>query len=338
MRPGPARRPWLAVGVALAAAISAAWAFGPRPGTSPQRVAAGVHLGENAVGGMATADVRTLLATLSPQSRVPPVEPRYDADTRGNVPGLDGIELDVEGTLSALLKAAPGSSLGYVYRAIPPAKTLADLPLAPIYRGNPEKPAVAVLINVAWGNEWIGPLLDVLNRHQAKATWFLMGDWAKANPDLAGEIARQGHEIASHGYSAVEWDRLGRQQMLDQISRADQAIEAATRVRPFWFSTHKGVVNEGILRAARDLGHETVTWTVDTVDWRKPAVDWMVSRVLQRAGPGALILMHPTERTPEALDRILTGLEARGLESVVLSDLLSPKRLPVQPAPAGPSE
>ncbi|MBE3591214.1 MAG: polysaccharide deacetylase family protein [Firmicutes bacterium] len=186
---------------------------------------------------------------------------------------------------------------------------------------------MAVEINVAWGDEWIPALLDVLDRHRAKATWFLMGDWAEAHPQLARQIAQRGHEIASHGYSAVDWDRLDRKAILDQISRADQAIERATGVRPFWFSTHKGVVNEEILKAARELGHETVMWTADTVDWMNPTVEWMVGRVMKKAGPGALILMHPTERTPEALDRILSALEARGLKVVTVGELLSTRRL-----------
>ncbi|MBX6350894.1 MAG: polysaccharide deacetylase family protein [Clostridia bacterium] len=328
----------VALGLAAAACAALALALLARAPGEPQRVAAGVHLEEADVSGLSADEVRTLLASLAPGLRVAPIEPRVDPDTRGLVPGLDGLELDVEATLDALLHAAPGETVAYRMRAVPPRKTLADLPLGAVYRGNPAKPAFAILINVAWGDEWIPELLRVLDDHGAKATWFLMGDWARRSPGLAREIAARGHEIASHGDSAVEWGALDRAAMLRQVSDADAAIERATGVRPFWFSTHKGVVSPEILRVARELGHETVMWTVDTVDWMNPPVDWMVERVLARAGPGALVLMHPTPRTPAALDRILSGLGARGLRPLTLSELLSPRRLPpaaaARPAPA----
>lgn len=319
---------------AMAGSVVLLW---PRPPRPPHRVAAGVYLGEQAVGGWSMEQVRAHLERIAPESRVAPVEPRVDPATQGLIPGLDGVELDVQATLERVLRAPPNASVAYVFREIPPSKTLADLPLAPIYQGNPAKRAVAVEINVAWGKEWIPGLLDVLDRHHAKATWFLMGDWAKANASLARQIAQRGHEIASHGYSAVDWERLDRKGILEQITMADQAIQAATGVRPFWFSTHKGVVNEEILKAARELGHETVMWTADTVDWMNPTVDWMVGRVLKKAGPGALILMHPTERTPDALDRILSALEARGLKVLTVGDLLSTRRLDVPAEQTAPS-
>ena len=76
-----------------------------------------------------------------------------------------------------------------------------DLDPQPIYRGNPEKPMVALLINVAWGNEYIPKILKTLNDHEAKATFFLDGSWGKKNPDLALMIYEEGHEIGNHAYS-----------------------------------------------------------------------------------------------------------------------------------------
>ena len=74
------------------------------------------------------------------------------------------------------------------------------MPPEPIYRGNPEKPMIALLINVAWGNEYIPEILKILNQHQTKATFFFDGSWVKKNPDLANNILKEGHENGNHAY------------------------------------------------------------------------------------------------------------------------------------------
>ena len=88
-----------------------------------------------------------------------------------------------------------------IYKEIPPNVHLEDLAPEPIYRGNPQKPMVAFLINVAWGNEYIPEILKVLNDHQIKATFFFDGSWVKKNPDLAKTIKDADHEIGNHAYS-----------------------------------------------------------------------------------------------------------------------------------------
>ncbi len=73
---------------------------------------------------------------------------------------------------------------------------------------------------------------------------------------------------------------------------------------------------------ALEIGYQTVLWTVDTVDWRLPAPEAIWKRALAGAKPGALILLHPTEPTVEALTQIIAGLKEKGLSPVIVSDTL----------------
>lgn len=307
---------------------------GGQPGSGPtardaERPIAreGVTLAGQAVSGLPETEVRRLLEKRAGELRLAPVNARVDPATRGLIPPLAGRVLDVEATLARVRAAAPGQRVPLAFREEPPAVTLADLPPAPIYQGNPAKRAVTFLINVAWGQEHLPRMLEVLERHKVRATFFLVGKWVERFPEEARTIAEAGHEIASHGYSSAEFAGLTAEQVAAEIDRAEAAILAATGRKPRWFSPHKGEISPQLLRVARAKGYETILWSVDTVDWKKPGVDWMVERVTGGAHNGALILMHPTEQTAAALEPIILGLEKRGYRIVTLGTLLSPRSL-----------
>ncbi|MDI3269111.1 MAG: polysaccharide deacetylase family protein [Bacillota bacterium] len=301
----------------------------------PPRVAPEVTLEGEPIGGFTAEELRKRLLLAAPRLAMPPKEPSLDPATGGLIPGLDGWQLDVEKTLREALSAPQGASLSYRFSPWLPQKTLQDLPPAPIYRGNPEKKAMAFLINVAWGNEWIPDLLALLEEEQGSATWFLLGRWAEKNPELAETIAQAGQEIASHGYRDGEWESYSPEEIREDILRADEAIQKVTGQKPLWFSTHKGIVTETILATARELGHETILWSADTADWMDLSVEAMVARVEKRLQPGVLVLMHPTPKTAAAAREILRLGKEKGLTLLPLGELLSPRRLE-EPGPLAP--
>ncbi|HEY4554544.1 MAG TPA: polysaccharide deacetylase family protein, partial [Bacillaceae bacterium] len=112
---------------------------------------------------------------------IPPQDARIDRVWKA-MPGYNGIEVDVAASYAKMKKGRTYEEKKLVFRQIPPAVHLSDLPPAPIYRGHPEKPMVALLINVAWGEEFLPGMLATLKQHSIHATFFLEGRWAKANP------------------------------------------------------------------------------------------------------------------------------------------------------------
>ena len=214
-----------------------------------------------------------------------------------------------------------------VYEEIPPNIHLEDLESEPIYRGNPQKPMVAFLINVAWGNEYIPEILKVLNEHQTKATFFFDGSWVKKNPDLAKMIKEAGHEIGNHAYSHPDLKQRSVAQTKEELQKTNDVIKATLGITPIWFAPPSGSFNEATIQVADQLDMKTILWTVDTVDWRKPATSEMVRRVVSKVENGSMVLMHPTKPTAEGMERMITDIKAKGLQLGTVSDLLSEKRV-----------
>jgi peptidoglycan-N-acetylglucosamine deacetylase len=298
----------------------------------PQSVAANVVFMGREMGGLSLEEARSVLSRLAGELHLSPVNAFIDGETGGVIPDLSGRAMDEGETLARLLAASRGTEVQPVIYDLPAKIRLQDFPVHPLYRGNPEKPQVTFLINVAWGNEYLEEMLDVLRETGAEATFFLVGRWVRGNRDAANAIAAAGFELANHGDSdAISMQNASFPQALEDIRRANDTIEEVWGQRPVYFSPHRGELTDTVLKAAAEESCRTVMWTVDTVDWKLPGVDVMLEKILGRAEGGSLILMHPTEQTAEFLRRVIPALREKGLEPVTLSTLLDPVRDGVGP-------
>lgn len=107
--------------------------------------------------------------------RIEPVNATVDRVWKA-IPGYNGREVDIERTYQKAKLLPAGAEIEYIYREIKPQVSLDDLGAQPIYRGNPNKPMAALMINVAWGEEYLLPMLDTLDEAKVKATFF----WTEA--------------------------------------------------------------------------------------------------------------------------------------------------------------
>lgn len=245
------------------------------------------------------------------------------------VPGYNGREVDVQATyekarLSGLTPDAP--DFPWVYRELPPAVQLDDLPLQPIYRGNPAKPMVALMINVAWGDEYLPAILDTLDAENVKATFFLDGSWLSKHEKTARDILARGHELSNHAYSHPEMSRLDAASQRREIARTEALLQKLG-VRNRWFAPPSGDYDARTVKAAGELGLKTVLWTLDTVDWKNPPASGVVDKISRQVGPGQLILMHPTKTTRDALKGMIRAIEAKGYRLGTVSETLSEGRV-----------
>ncbi|SER59621.1 probable sporulation protein, polysaccharide deacetylase family [Salipaludibacillus aurantiacus] len=242
------------------------------------------------------------------------------------IPGLNGKRIDVQKSYDKMKPAGAFQEGLLTFEEIPPEVTLKDLPPAPVYKGNPGKPMAGMMVNVAWGNEYLPDMLKTFKKYDVKATFFLDGSWVKNNPNLAMMIKEEGHEIGNHAYSHPNMQQLSRERIHDEIRRTNEVINAALNVTPQWFAPPSGSYRDEVVKVAREHGMYTVLWTVDTVDWKKPDPASMADRVVTKTEPGSLILMHPTSSTKEGLETMITGIQKKGLKLGNLSDVLSEKR------------
>jgi len=284
----------------------------------------------SALGGLTAAEARIVVEKLSGDLHAAPLGAMPDPETGGVIPELNGYEVDVALTVGAALSARPGTKALPVFRKIAPAVTMAAYPELPVYSGRPEKAQVAMLVNVAWGNEYLPELLQALRQTEAGATFFLVGRWVRQYPELAISIRDAGFELANHGDSdAISLAKAGVAEARADIAGGAETIESVLGVRPAFFSPHKGELTEKVLRAAALEQARVIMWSVDTVDWRLPGVEQMVRKVLSKAGGGSMILMHPTAQTAEFVRIAVPALQRKGLQPVSVGELVSPSRTPV---------
>ncbi len=303
------------------------------------RIPAGVRVADVLLGGMRVAEAERVLGTLATQIDRPAQNAFTDPVTRGIVPGRNGLLLDARTTLAQALRAKPGTALTPVVSQLPPRVALRDLPAAPIYNGSRSRRAVALVVNIAWGENHLPALLAALRAGKAAASFCLVGRWAKQNPSAVQAILNSAlqagtpYSFCNHGYRDQGWATLSRAQAEASIRQADEVIAGLTGATPRYFSPHRGEWNAGVLAASRSLGHELVLWSRDTIDWQLPSADTIVRRIVPHLRPGDIILMHPTAPTVAALPRIIAGIRAAGLTPVTLDRLLSPEPLREDAAP-----
>jgi probable sporulation protein (polysaccharide deacetylase family) len=260
--------------------------------------------------------------------REPPIDARVDRVWKA-IPGYNGLEVDVEQTFRLASMRPESEPIPFVYREVPPKINLDDLGAYPIYKGNPKKPMVSIMINVAWGDEYIPKILEVLEKQNVRATFFFDGSWIAKNAETARLIQQKGHEMANHAYSHPQMSRLSRERAVEEITKTQKLLKEQFGVDNKLFAPPSGDYSEETVRIAHELKLKTILWTLDTVDWKNPKPETIVRKITANVEPGSLILMHPTFSASAALEPMIREIRRKKLVLGTVSDLISPKRVPI---------
>ena len=192
------------------------------------------------------------------------------------------------------------------------------------YNGDKSSKNVSLMINVYWGTEYLDDMLSILKENDVQTTFFIGGPWAVLNEDMLKKIYEDGHEIANHGYHHKDHDKLDEQGNLNEISTTHTIIQELLGVEMNLFAPPSGAYDKLTVSCASSLGYKTIMWTRDTVDWRDKDAELIYSRAVKNACGGDLILMHPTEKTVEALPKIISWFKDNGFNLTTVSQTLEP--------------
>lgn len=284
-------------------------------------VKTGVYLEGYNVEGMLPEEVSSLVKKMAVKVNREPQNAGYFSETGEIIPAKPGKMVMIADTVNQVCLAKPGSKLNLLVAEVP-AKISEDF-FKPIYHGKPETGRVAFAINVAWGEEYLTEMLKTLEQEKVKATFFFVGTWVKAFPELVKEIAAAGHEIANHGLYHGHPQQMRRDELRKLIVENTELLRSVTGKQPVnLFAPPYGEVNTEIVATAGEMGYRTVMWSVDTVDWKNPGPDLLLRRVLGKIEPGGIILMHPTVSTMKALPRLIQSLREKGLSPGTVSSVL----------------
>jgi peptidoglycan/xylan/chitin deacetylase (PgdA/CDA1 family) len=192
-----------------------------------------------------------------------------------------------------------------------------------VYRRGNSQNGVSLMVNVYWGTEQVEEMLDILDEYGAKATFFVGGCWADDNPATLKKIIAGGHEIGSHGYFHKDCTTLTYDQTAEEINLSRKLILLTTGADITLFAPPSGAYNDTTAKVCEDLNLKLILWSKDTVDWRDKDADLTFTRATDGVTGGELILMHPMEKTVEALPRILKYYKENDLRPITVTENLT---------------
>ena len=189
-----------------------------------------------------------------------------------------------------------------------------------IYNGNKTINNVSLMINVYTGNEYIEPILNVLDEYGVKITFFVGGCWVAKNEELFSKIVMAGHEIGNHGYFHKDHANLNYDANYNEILVTHKLVKQLTGVEMKLFAPPSGSFSSTTLAVASELGYSTIMWSKDTIDWRDKDENLVYSRATKNISNGDLILMHPTQHTLNALGRVLNYFKSKNFNVVTVGE------------------
>ena len=136
----------------------------------------------------------------------------------------------------------------------------------PIYSVQRDNKAVSLTFDAAWGNEDTQTIIDILNRYNVKATFFLVGQWVDKYPESVQALASAGIEIGSHSDTHPHMAKLSEKQIIDEVSLCAGKIEAITGGEVKLFRCPYGEYDDEVITTIRNMGIQPIQWDVDTLD------------------------------------------------------------------------
>ena len=195
----------------------------------------------------------------------------------------------------------------------------------PIYCVETEKPQIAISFDAAWGNDDTQTILDILAKHNVKATFFMTGGWVESYPDDVKKIYEAGHDLGNHSQNHKYMTNLSDEEKTSELMTVHNKVKELTGYDMFLFRPPYGDYNNQVVTNAKKNNYYPIQWNVDSLDWKDYGADDIVKRVTEHKnlGNGSIILCHNGAKyTKDALEQVIIKLKEKGYEFVPISELI----------------
>ncbi len=164
---------------------------------------------------------------------------------------------------------------------------------------------------------YIPTILDILQRKQIKAAFFITGQYIQSKPELVKRMQAEGHLVCNHTWNHPDLATIDQAKLNQEMNHLDQSYQELTGVAiDRYIRPPMGNYSANSLKWSKALGYTTVFWSMAWVDWdpkKKSSADFVVQHVLDNIHPGAIILMHAVSSSDtDALEKIITELQSQG--------------------------
>lgn len=204
-----------------------------------------------------------------------------------------------------------------------------SIPLKEVYSKTPKKPIASLKSN---GQRVValtfddGPhpkntpkILATLKKHEATATFYMLGSLVNEHPSITKDVFNAGHEIGNHSYSHENLSTLSAKNALKNINKTNAIIKATTGFEPLTVRPPYGARN---VKMEKSMHQPIAIWDIDTLDWKTRNGATTFQRIKDSVHSGCIILMHDIQpSSAEELDEILTYLDRKGYSYVTISQL-----------------
>lgn len=237
--------------------------------------------------------------------------------------------LSESSTTESTPAAEATTTIPYASTTVPVSTTRAPTPLIPStlvpgkeYSAVPGKArTVAFTFDAAYDPEPLGDIIAALDATDARATFFLTGEFVADFPDAVASIVHAGHPIGNHSYSHPDFTTLSEAKIRSQLERTAARITTAGGADPRpLFRFPYGARDSRTLATVGAAGYASVYWTIDTLDWKPERTAAQVkAAVLDHLRPGAIVLMHVGSRqTASVLPELIQEVRDQGYTLVDL--------------------
>ena len=196
----------------------------------------------------------------------------------------------------------------------------AEETIVPKQNTDPTKKRVALTFDDGPHPEVTKQILALLNKYNAKATFFMLGSRVQYYPGLARAIRDAGHEIGNHTWTHPVLTKMSAAAIQKEFESTEQAILKATGQNSTVFRPPYGASNDSV-RAL--IPRTSVNWTIDTLDWKHRDPQQLLPMVKKAMHNNAIVLMHDIHQsTADGLEPVLKYLQSEGYEFVTISEVL----------------
>lgn len=186
------------------------------------------------------------------------------------------------------------------------------------YVGSDSEKVIYLTFDCGYENGNTEPILDALQKHDVKATFFVVGHFLETAPELVERMVAEGHAVGNHTYHHPDMSAISEREAfqkelhdVEELFREITGTELSDYYRP-----PQGKCNADNLKMAHELGYKTIFWSLAYVDWdqnNQPGHEEAFDKLTSRVHPGAVVLLHNTSSTNgEILDELLTKWEEMG--------------------------
>lgn len=172
------------------------------------------------------------------------------------------------------------------------------------------------------------PILDALKKHNAQATFFVVGHFLESAPDIVKRMVEDGHTVGNHTYHHPDMSKISDTASFQKEMNDVAALfkETTGTDLAMYYRPPQGKYNTANLQMAKDMGYSTFFWSLAYVDWNQddqPSHEEALDKLTKRVHPGAIVLLHSTSKTNgEIMDELLTKWEEMGYTFRPLSDFV----------------